>query len=186
MKRLLLIALAVLVCANAAMAQGGVIGLYADPAATECNIYDYPGIVQIHVVHQYFPAGVTSAQFMVNPADGANMIYLNDVVPYLHIGFGNSQTGITVSYLGCMTTPILVLTIQYFGQGISPSCSRYEVLPDPAAIPPGEVWITDCASPANQLPATGGFIYVNPYPPQCSCTVPVKVTTWSSLKALYQ
>jgi hypothetical protein len=185
MKRLLVIAFAVLVCAGSSMAQGGLIGLYADPAGTQCNVYDIPGLVNIYVLHLYYPHGATSAQFMVNPVDGASFTFLTDVIPYPYIAFGNSQTGITVGFPVCTPTPHLVLTIQYFAQGLSPICSSYRVFPDPAAIPPGQVWITDCTPSYTQIPATGGLIYVNPNA-ECTCTVPVKATTWGGLKALYR
>ena len=186
MRRLLFVAFVLLFGSSLALAQGGVIGLYADPAGTECNVNDLPGLIFIYVIHQYFPQGATSAEFMVNPAAGANMIFLTDIIPNPYIAWGNSQTGITIVFAGCVTTPNLILTMEYFGQGISPQCSLYEVLPDPAAAPPGEVWIWDCTPPSgNQIRATGGLIYVNPDPVQCSCTVPVEKTTWGGLKALY-
>jgi hypothetical protein len=186
MKRSLVIAFAVILCSSLAMAQGGVIGLYSDPVATDCNVYDYyPTLVNIYVVH-VLTTGATSAQFMVNPVDGAYLIFLGDIIPYPYIAFGNSQVGISVGFGGCKPSPNLILTMQYFGQGISLVCSSYRVFPDPIATPPGEIWVGDCVTPyPNQMPASGGLIYVNP-DLTCTCTIPVKETTWGGLKALYR
>jgi len=186
MRRLLILTIAVLMCAGVAMAQGGFIGLYADAAGTECNVYDLPTmVVEIYVVHQFAP-GATASEFKVSPVDGANMTWLSDSVwsPFLHLG--NSQDGISIAYRTCYSSPINILTITYLAQGLSATCSSYRVVPDPTAYPAGEIWMTDCASPTpNLLPAGGGLIYVNPNA-SCTCIIPVEDTTWGGIKALYQ
>ncbi|UCH83319.1 MAG: hypothetical protein JSW50_12775 [Candidatus Latescibacterota bacterium] len=180
MKTLLLSSLIVMLCANLAFGQAGSIGLFADPGATVCDVIDMPGIlIPIYVVHLWSP-GATAAQYKVAPFNGAAMLWLSDTTIY-PVNIGNSQTGIATGFGVCVPSPNHILTINYFGQGLSASCSHYQVVPDPLAVPSG-ILVVDCAD--NILIATGGDVVVNPTS-TCYCDVPVEKSTWGKIKELY-
>jgi hypothetical protein len=113
------------------------------------------------------------------------MLYLSESVTPPYIGTGNASTGITIAYGMCVTSPNMIMKIDFFAQGLSPPCSYIRVVPDPAAVPPG-VLVADCSFPLPILQiATGGAMVVNP-DPSCMCSIPVEETTWGQVKALYQ
>jgi len=185
MKRSLLIAVCLVFTASMVFAQPpGSIGLFVDPNASVCDVYDQvPGLVTIYVFHMYTP-GATASQFMVDHVSwgAGTLTYLGETSPYGVI-IGNSQTGISIAYGACVPSPNVLLTINYFGSGLTPPCSYIQVMPDPAAIP-REIWVVDCQTPPNKAIATGGDVVVNP-DPSCFCNVPVEETTWGRVKALY-
>ena len=185
MKRSLLIAVCLALTASTVVAQlPGSIGLFADKDATNCAVYDLPELIIVYAIHVYTP-GATGAQFMVDHMSwGASLTYLSEISPYPSV-IGNSQTGITISYDGCLSSPNLILRINFLGSGLSAPCSYIQVVPDPGAVPPG-IYVTDCASPVpNLLTATGGDVVVNP-DASCMCDIPVQETTWGQVKALYR
>jgi hypothetical protein len=113
--------------------------------------------VTVYVFHMQTP-GATACQFKIEQQGGANLIWLFDS-PAFPVYFGNSQTGAIVAYGACLSGPIHVMTISYFGNGISPTCSRLEVVGHPTATPPGLLSV-DCA--VNILEASGCGATVNP------------------------
>jgi hypothetical protein len=185
MRKMLLLSMVLLLASTLAFAQPpGSIGLFADPGATNCDVYDQvPGLVIIYVVHVYTP-GATAAQFMVVCAWGSLMTYLAETPTPPYICIGNSQTGVACAYGGCVPSPNVIMTLTFFGSGISAPCSYCQVMADPSATPPG-IYVTDCASPPNLLNATGGDVVINPIP-GCFCNIPVEETSWGHIKNLYQ
>ena len=89
-----------------------------------------------------------------------------------------------IAYGGCYASPNLILTIHYFGNGITPTCSLIKVMPDPSATPPG-IYVTDCADPPILGGAVGNAMVINPVP-GCGCDIPVEQTSWGQIKSLYQ
>lgn len=180
MKRSLLIAVCLALCASLSFAQGGSIMLFNSTAANDCDMYDSaPGLISVYVIHMYAPC-VTASEFMVGQF-GTVLTYIADTVTPPFLAIGNSQSGITIAYGGSYASPIHILTIQYFGSGISPPCTHLQVVAHPAV---GAIQAVDCATTI--VPATGGDIVMNPVPPDCVCNIPVKETTWGQLKSLYE
>jgi hypothetical protein len=171
---------------GSAQAQGsaGILSVYADPYGTECNIYDFvPGILQVYVVYNYHP-GTLMVQFSAPKPDCfGTAIWLQDLPSYPIID-GNSQTGVWVAWPACQPAPALVMTIEFFVQGLTGPCCRYPVLPDPR-LPSGKIEAFDCGQ--NIVYPEGGRGIINPNA-TCLCTfpVPVEETTWGQIKALYQ
>jgi hypothetical protein len=156
--------------------------LFNSMAAVNCNVFDnVPQIINIYVFHMFAPA-VSGSQFRVSPFNGALLLYLTEMSPFVAIK-GNSQIGVSIGYQGCFSTPLHILTITYFGQAISPPCSHLQVVPPRLAKPPG-ILALDCASTIRF--ATGGDIVINPVTPTCTCNSPVEETTWGKVKALYR
>jgi hypothetical protein len=109
---------------------------------------------------------------------------------------GNTQTGITICYGGCLLDPQTVLVaIQYMAYGTSPNCGgQLFVSPHPDA---QTVEVINCNGTASSAPTVG--VMVGDF---CSCPSPrsyagtpqlfdcrplsTKVSTWGAVKALYQ
>jgi hypothetical protein len=174
-----------LVVPAAAMAQHGVIGLFADETATSCEMVDNgQGILDIYVMHTLV-AGSTASEFMVQPSAGFTAMHIGDTTPYLYIG--NSQTGISVAYGECLTAPIHIMTITYLFDGTSSACGYLEVVADPNAVPVPGIYMTDCVLPVpNKFSPQGGKLFVNG-DGSCPCMspVPTEESTWGQIKAMY-
>ena len=124
---------------------GGIVGVYANTDGSDCNIRDLaPGLLEVYVVHNNIP-GATACQFSAPiPACMAGVAWLSDT-PEFPVVIGNSQTGVSIGYGECLTSPIHVMTITYFGSGLTQACCYYEVLPDPSAAS-GRIEVVDCNS----------------------------------------
>ncbi len=181
MKKAALLTIAMLCVASLVFAQGGSIGVFGDPGGTDCNIIDAaPALLSVYVVHVNVP-GATASQFAAPaPACMASASYLSDgsVFP---VTIGNSQTGVAIGYGACYAGPVHILTINFFGSGLTTACCYYEVVPDPL-VASGQIEVVDCVE--NLLFATGGIGIVNA-DGTCFCDVPTQDTTWGQVKSLY-
>jgi hypothetical protein len=156
MKRMLLAALAIVLCAQMAFAQAGTICLFSDAAGTQCSFSDNgPGIMEVYVVHAYAPAA-TAVQFAAPKPDcmiGAT--WVADTSPW-PVVIGDSQIGAAVAYNSCLASPVHVLTITYATTGATTANCPYPVLPDPAV---ANIEVADCGG--NVFIGSGGTAYVN-------------------------
>ena len=183
MKRSMLIAICLVFCASFAFAQApGSIMVFSDAAYTDCNIPDTAvGLLSTYVVHKY-AAGATASQFKleVQPCNAMTFTGATNAFPTT---IGDIFTGISVAYGACLNGDILLVTVNWFSQTLTPPCCLMEVVPDPVA-PEGIVIVVDCAS--NKLAAYGGISVINP-DETCDCeALPVNESTWGGIKALYQ
>lgn len=166
MKRFLLIPCLLLVLglpAGQAFAQAGGICLYSDASGSTCSFNDTaPGIIEFYVIHTDAP-GATACQFAAPvPSCMIGAAYLADSYAF-PVAIGNSQTGVSIAYGACLSSPIHVMTINVFGNGLtSPDCA-YPVAPDPTQT---HVIAVDC-TPAG-LVAAGGTAFINSSLP-CDC-----------------
>lgn len=188
-KSLILIAtLLVVTIPAAAYAQYGVIGLYTDASAGNCEVYDSAqGIFDVWVVHT-MGTGASAAQFKVQPSAGFTATYLGDFSPF-EVYLGNSQTGISIAYGECLSGTIVLLRITYLFDGSSATCGKLEITGDPAEIQyPNDPIIADCGSRSTiaKHVVQGGVLFVNP-DGSCPCflAVPVQESTWGQIKSLY-
>ncbi|UCG53142.1 MAG: hypothetical protein JSW58_06210, partial [Candidatus Latescibacterota bacterium] len=97
------------------------------------------------------------------------------------VTIGNSQTGVSIGYGGCVGAPTNVLDISLFCQGLTGTCCYYTVIPDDDA-PSGEIEVVDCSNAL--LYATGGTGIINSNA-TCFCDVPAEESTWGKIKVLY-
>jgi hypothetical protein len=181
-----------MIMTGTAFAEIGNIGLFSDPGGTVCNLYDdVTGLVQIYVVLSYIPTwidGAMGARFMVECDDGVNMIYIDEIIPDPFIAEGNSLTGIDMGSPICYPSPHLILTIRYYGQGLSDICSYCRVVAHPVPLNeqyPEAIYIIICDGLPYWFSATGGEIVINP-DAGCNCDVPVEETSWGKIKSLYR
>jgi len=176
-----------------AFAQAGAIGAFPDPAGTSCSLYDTtPGLLLVYIVHVYTP-GATGAIFQVVQSTGVHLMYLNEAVTAPYTKTGSAFKGIEISYGSCVAAPNMILTLQFFAQGLSETCSGFLVVPHPAL---GMVGVSDCESPPNLLQGTGGCVWVNSDDHNCGCWVGIQITcddlspaedtTWGQIKSLFR
>jgi hypothetical protein len=158
--------------------------IFGDPGGADCAVYDtQPNTVVSVYVFQLFAPESFAAQFSVPiPACAVGLTWLGDTHVFLAT-IGESPTGIAMGFGACYSTPVHVLTINYFGMGASEECCLLRVEPDYRETPPG-IYMTDCDFV--MFPATGGAAIINPNE-GCPCiSVPTQETTWGRVKALYQ
>ena len=181
--KLAMLTMIVLLLASPALSQyGGSIGLFADEYGMQCNLMDpFFQPVSIYIIHMYTP-GATGSQFRVEQTPGMNMMYLSFVVPAYIIYFGDPFTGMQVAYGGCYPAPILIMRLDYLGQGMSSPCSYVRIV-DHVTTAPSGIFSVDCNS--NLLPVSGGELVVNPTY-ECDCNVPNENSSWGQIKSLYQ
>lgn len=164
-------------------ANGGMIGVYADPGGADCNLVDaIPGLCTYYVMHMYAPA-VTASQFMIVSEHLG--IFLSEISPFFVV-IGTSATGIQIAYGACLASPIHILTLNYFCQGITPPCATMSVVGHPTAEPPG-LFAADCDY--NLVRACGLTSPING-DGSCPCVddLPsgVEPATWGHVKAMFR
>jgi hypothetical protein len=191
--------LALVLFASPVFGQAGSVGIYAAPDGYDCNLTDVaPGLATYYFVHWHFLEGATACQFWAPmPWCMNGAVYLSDTQVFA-VTIGNSQTGVSIGYGACLASPIHVLSINFFVQGLSTSCCCYYVYGHPNS-DSGEVEIVDCN---NQLITASGYLGVINSEPTCLCgilkgespsvslscindPIPVEESTWGKLKSMY-
>ena len=183
MRSVLLIVCIVVLSANVALAQGGFIGVRADPGGTDCNLQDVvPGILlNYYVVHLSCPGATASQWAAPMPACMVGAIWLSDTSVF-PVTIGNSQIGVAIGYGVCLASPIHILTMNFLGFATTTPCCEYTPTADPGA-PSGQIEVVDCAG--NLVTAGASCAIVNPTS-NCPCwATPVEETTWGKVKELY-
>lgn len=175
--------------AATSFAQANAVGLYSNPNATDCNLYDVPGLHEVHVVYNG-ELPISGSEFQVIQTHGASLTYLGDTVPDLsYLSNGSAPTGIAVVWGEYRPAPIHVLTIFYYGQGGSSICGRLELGNDPRSrhVNPGHILTLTPIHVITWVDALD--MNVNPSD-ECLCDVagsptPTESTTWGHVKSLY-
>jgi hypothetical protein len=182
MCRPLAIVFGVVLIAAAAFAQSpGHLGIYSNPGGSDCNLYDeFPQTFMAYVVHANTPAAQASRFKVVIPSCMVGAFLLEEVTGW-PIKIGLVEEGTLVGYGACLSSPIHVMTLHIFGQGMTSDCCIFPVLPDPTS-DTGEIEVQLCDG--TWVPATGTPAVVNP-DPGCYCIIPVGESTWGKIKSLY-
>jgi hypothetical protein len=159
----------------AAVANAGDLLILSDTASTDSTLLDgTPRTVNLYVVHAEQSGGATGVDFAVAGASGFTGVWLSETSSYLT--FGTSTTGIAVAYGGCLSEPVLVLTLTYQLFGTSAACSELRIVassgrPFPLCLEGGGCFF--------ETPCHAGALHVN-------CSVATEQTTWGRVKALYR
>ena len=182
MYRPLWIAFSLLLIAAPALAQSpGHLGIYSNTAGSDCNLYDeFPQVFPAYVVHANTPAAQASRFKVEIPACMPGAILLEEWTGW-PLKIRLVEDGTLVGYGACLSSPIHVMTLQLFGQGMTADCCFFPVLPDPSS-DTGEIEVQLCDG--TWVAATGTFAVVNPTP-ACYCIIPVGESTWGKIKSLY-
>jgi hypothetical protein len=165
------------------------IGVFDDSTGCPCGIFDkVPGLVTIAVLHVN-SSGTTGSRFAVPQSACMELVWLAEVSVFPGTT-GNSQTGISIDYGQCHTGTFQVLTIQYFGSGLTEDCCYIEVLPDPSALSE-HIEIINCnketvfISEFRDRINTDGVLCYCDWEPVCY-PVATESSTWGKIKALYK
>lgn len=176
MKKVLILALGVILAANVAFADH--VGIYGDPAGTTCGLtLTGFGLKSVYVVHK-FTAGATASRWKVVDSSGLFQAGNSSVYAVL----GGPYTGASVGYGTCLSGSITAMTLNYFYQGETGFCKLMTITNDPIV---ASVIVTDCGFADKS--ATGGQFFFNPDGTCLNCNeVATETTTWGTIKALYR
>lgn len=188
MKKVLLIAMAITLCAGVAMADH--IGIYTDEVATACTLDNplpaFPSTVDLYIVHR-FSAGATGSDFKVLDNSGLLPASQTLLGTPQYIGIGSWTNGIVIGYAFCYTGDIPVMKLSFYATAPAATCASLSVVADPN-VAQGEVLAVDCNN-AEQIATGGTFHFAPDSSPECNdCgePTPVKQSTWGQIKALYR
>jgi hypothetical protein len=181
MKKILLAFGFSMAVAGAALAQAGAIGIFKDPAGTNCYLDDKSaGVTAYYVVH-VATGGATGCQYSAPKPSCMTATFLSDTNAF-PVTVGGSQGGISAGYGACRTGPILIQTISYFTQGLTPACCRYYVLPHPSGTT-GKIEVADCSFTTIEGSSIRAVINATSV---CPCGEPsAEESTWGQVKTLY-
>jgi hypothetical protein len=182
MKKALLLSMVLVCCASLAFAQGGSIGLFADPGGANCNIADAaPGLCNVYVVHVLGPA-VSASEFGISAPTCLLAGFLSYTPMFaVDIAFNPAMPleGRSVGYGGCLASPVHISTLGYFCQALTGPCCLQTVIPH---LGTGVINAVDCDS--NLLAATGGAAIWNSNS-TCTCNVAAHESTWGGVKEMF-
>jgi hypothetical protein len=181
MKTLLLSLALLAASALGAFAQAGSIGVFRDPGGSDCHLGDKTaGVTSFYIVH----VGVTGAmgsQYAAPKPPCFTATYLSDANVF-PVTIGNSQSGVSIGYGTCRSSPIHLQTISFFTQALTQPCCRYFVVAHPGA-ESGDIEMVDCL---DTILAASSVIAVVNGSDTCPCGGPPKdVSSWGKVKTLY-
>ncbi len=164
--------------------------------ADNCRIFDNNVDIRTISVYHTLNLGAVASRFKVVADPGVTMTYMSETV-HTGIATGNTQDGITLCYGFCLVGDGLLVTISYMAFGTSQNCSQIRIVPHPSAETveaircnnePVGTYVDDLyvAEPVNVCPGCPPAHVFLGSPQTFSCEpVPVRSTTWGSIKALY-
>lgn len=183
MRTLLLAILGTALVATAAGA--GTIGVYVDPAGTDCHlpVGGIIGPMEVYVVYSGDP-GVNALEFAAPKPDCASsLVFLADAYGGIYVfDPGNSQTGILLSHFDCAPRPFVVMSILYMVTVSTTPCCAYPVV---AHTQTGNLLGYDCNGAPIAVDTHLAYFNGDGNCP-CGGPVPVEKTTWGKIKSLYQ
>ena len=188
MKRTMLIAMAVMMCASLAAAQGGWIQIAADLGGVSCTYTTASGTMNfVYQIHQASP-GTTLSRYKLLPSAPAQYIWIFDnFLP--NSAIGSSPAGVAVAYGSCKVSPWNIgssgWTMLDFG-----GCTSLTVVFDPASTS-GTIESIDCTLPVPLKFVAGGSVLTynagGAYTcdPICGQITPIRDSSWGRVKKLY-
>jgi hypothetical protein len=181
MKKVLLLTVIMVFSASMASAQLGQLVVSADPLGADCNIVDgAPGLLKIWVVHT-LGVGIAGSEFSAPaPSCMIGATYLSDG-DQAGAAVGDTQTGLSIGYGACSASPVAVVSMSFFGAGLSAPCCQYPILPHPIT---GLIIFNDCI-PVDLPGQAGPPATINGDDAVCPCAVPTEESTWGAVKSLF-
>lgn len=173
-------------------AQVGMINLASVPNSGACAGRDTPGLKTIYVQHSIFN-GATGSRFRIENGPGATLTYVSEVHHFPQT-IGDSQSGITICYEGCIINTQVLVSITYMFYGTSEPCSELRIVPHPdsetvEAMDCNYEPVADYVQDFKFLGDCGcGFMHDFPGTPRSfGCApLPAEPSTWGRVKALYR
>ena len=189
MKKVLIFAMALTLCAGAAFADH--IGLYTDQTGLtgNCTSTPTPGApYAVYVVHKLNSGGSKGSRFKVTglvPAP-AGTFYTGYSMLNGFININGPDVGISCAYGFCdLAQDFGVLALNFFVTGAIPACSQLSIIADPIEAA-GTVVVADCDDVV--FSATGGTFFFSATGACAGCGEPnaVEQSTWGKVKSLYR
>lgn len=170
-----------------ARAQTDHVAIFPDASGTSCSIADVASVqFTLFVVHT--PTyGSTGANVSVIESAGFAATFVAESIPFFHVG--TFRDGVNVVYQQCFfSTPFVVGTITYQGNGTSETCSTLDTSGNPSwpgGYTPYPI-SSDCTFEWFPAPSVAP-LFVNPSS-QCPvpCVVATRSSTWGGVKSLYR
>jgi hypothetical protein len=169
--------------------QTGHIEVSGDEYGTSCSINDTRGLVYIYVNYYYGPPAKSISFQAPIPSCAIGLTLISESAQFSSI-VGDSQTGITINFDGCVSPPQTLLTMLFVGNGTSEDCCLIvpQAHPNSAS---GRIEIVDCNNnvilagghPGLINPAVGCYCHPdmimpevsNPSPPDGADDVPINI-----------
>ena len=180
MKRILLVAFALVLVAGVALADE--ISVFADQAGSSCTFnFTTPALYNAYVVHKTV-AGATGSQFKVVNNTG---VAFSAVVMNGYLSIGDAFTDLSLAYGGCLAGPNIAV-VQLSGAifaAPSADCLTIEVVPAPNKV---GVLVVGCTF--EEIPAYSEPFQLGSGPTsECACiTFATEQSTWGRVKSLYR
>ena len=156
---------------------------YVDGGYTQDIPDEVPGLLTLYVLSGWGYMPMTAMQFSAANPDCFEAVYVGETCAH-PVAIGNTQIGMSVAFGGCVTSQVVVVTINYFVQGLTGECCWYPMdkdIADPHGIP-GYITYTDCSDPITVQNFRAGASLING---NGNCDSPVKASTWGQVKSLY-
>lgn len=173
---------------NAGAQGGGLLFVAADQGASSREFTDTQGLCTIYIVHDDLAGGsqYSAVRFKIDNNDFTGT-WVGDNTSFQTVG--NSQSGISVVYSGCLQPPVLALAVTYACEGTS-GCTTVSLVPDPGSLQ-GQIEAYDCDDQLVSPPVVAelcvnGSLVEDDFIGFCSCQVPVEPSTWGAIKAVYE
>ena len=142
-RRAIVAAFILVICVTPSISQTVFVGIYSDPTGKDCDLVLFPGVVDtMHVViTSATPVSLTGVRFAAPlPPCASGMLAIG--MPLFPVTLGDIESGISIGFGACLTTPIVAMSILVLNGDASAGC-EWRVLADPNE-PTGEVVMTDC------------------------------------------
>jgi hypothetical protein len=113
-------------------ARASSIGLYTDETGSSCSFSgNNPGPITAYVMIRPDERGLHGVRFSAPIPSCLGAVFVRDVVPLDAEMIGDSQTGISVAFGTCATTPRVALQIEFYRNGSTGSCCAFAIEEDP-------------------------------------------------------
>ncbi len=176
MKKLLL-AMAILVLATPVFSADAYVGLFADGAHSDCDVYLSGGFMPFNVWVWFIApsVGVQAAEYRVVPP--AYVIVSTPTInPGISVSLGDALAGISVAFFGCQTGWVWTQNISCYLTGAGPGYVRIEKRLDVPAIQIASCELGNPIYPAavlNHLAIGQG------------CQIATEESSWGAIKSLF-
>jgi len=166
-------------------AQSGCMAVYPETDKV-CWLWEPQGggIMSLRVIFDLSGFSITDAAFRVVTGGGFTGVYMGETV-FGDLWLGNTQDGLEVVLYQCHNSPLLLATVYYSTDGMSPSCAWLEVVGHP--LYDNAIVVADCGSGMHEIHSCCRLTVIRSWDDRRTCgLVPVEESTWGRVKALYR
>jgi hypothetical protein len=174
--------------ASLASAHNGLLGLYTDETATDCDrepiLFAPFDVHLIYVRSDGGPDGITAFEFKIEKHD-ANIIICSATWKQGFISLGDVESGISVATEGCYGAGQSCVSLGYMTlfSVVSPLPwdAYLKVVADPCALEPG-IWVSMCEPGYPLHEVLGGYFQFEEG--VCPCPHAVETMSWGAIKSI--